>query len=333
MTCSDPTPNACRAGGGDSLTQARKTTVNKFLLALLLLALLSPGSARADVTRAPGDPIYAHISRYAAVIPPNDDPADIYYPDDPGSTSGDQRLPFALLLQGANVDKQFYEGFARTVAGYGFVVVVPNHKTTVFFQTGLFAQEDEVNEVLAFMTSEDANASSPLHGKIDTQTMALLGHSYGGAVGLNAIAGKCQFPFCIGFRFNRPAALKGGAFYGTNLKGPVGGIPELDNQGIPIALVQGTLDGMAAPAAGKETFDKIQDPPKAYVPIEGANHYGITDVNDPPGAKPDPNQPEISQALSVKTIGKWSALFLRAYVLGDAEARAYFTSNCGCRIA
>jgi len=72
-------------------------------------------------------------------------------------------------------------------------------------------------------------------------------------------------------------------FYGTNLKGPTGSIPELDNDGIPIVLVQGSIDGMATPAEGQATFYKIKNPPKAFITIEGANHYGITDVNNHKG--------------------------------------------------
>jgi len=135
--------------------------------------------------------------------------------------------------------------------------------------------------------------------------------------GLYAIEGTCQPPFCFGLKFHRPASLKSGVFYGTNLKGPIGAIPELENNGIPIALIQGSRDGLAIPADGKETFHKIKNPPKAYVTIEGANHYGITDLNNPPGAKPDTNVPLIPQEDAVEAIGRWSALLLRAYIQGE----------------
>ena len=265
----------------------------------------------------PGMPFYANISNYSIIIPTNNDPADIYYPNTQDSRRSSERLPFALLLQGANVDKSFYKGFASTVAGYGFVVVVPNHESNFIVESGLFAEEKELNDILAFMISENATSTSPLYGKIDTGTMMLLGHSYGGVAGLYAIEGTCQPPFCFGLKFHRPASLKGGVFYGTNLKGPIGAIPELDNNGIPIALIQGSRDGLAIPAHGKETFHKIKNPPKAYVTIEGANHYGITDLNNPPGAKPDTNIPLITQEDAVEAIGRWSALLLRAYIQGE----------------
>ena len=258
---------------------------------------------------------YDKIYNYSVTIPPNDDPADIYYPDQSDVKNGIDNFPFALLLQGANVDKSFYSEFARVVAGFGFIVVVPNHKSNMILTKGLYAEESEVNEVLAFMESENARANSPLFQKIDANTMVLLGHSYGGVASLYAIQGSCQFPFCIGFSYSRPDALKGGAFYGTNLKGPIGPIPSLDNRGLAVCLIQGSRDGLATPAETKETYNNIKDEPKAYITIQGANHYGITDVDNPPGAKPDENEPLISQQESIETIGIEAALFLRRFCL------------------
>lgn len=274
-------------------------------------------SVLGEIEIEPDKPLYRYIYNYSVKIPPNNDPADIYYPYKSDIKKGVNKFPFALLLQGANVDKSFYSGFARIVAAFGFIVVVPNHKSTVIITTGLYAEENEVNDVLTFMESENARADSPLSQKIDANTMVLLGHSYGGAASLYAIQGSCQFPFCIGFGFHRPDALKGGAFYGTNLKGPIGPIPMLDNHGLAICLIQGSMDGLATPAETEETYHNIKDDPKSYIIVEGANHYGLTDVNNPPGAKPDENIPLISQRESVKIIGREAALFLRHFCLAE----------------
>ncbi len=275
-------------------------------------------SAIAETGIESSKPLYRQISNYSVEIQPNDDSADIYYPNQSDLVDGTGKLPFALLLQGANVDKSFYSGFARTVASYGFIVVIPNHRSTSIIMNGLYAEESEVNEVLSFMIAENSREDSPLNQRIDTDTMVLLGHSYGGAASLYAIQGSCQLPFCIGFGFHRPDALTGGAFYGPNLKGPIGSLPELDNHGLPICLIQGSVDGMATPAETEETYNNIKDEPKANVLIQGANHYGITDVNDPPGAKPDENAQLISQQESIEAIGRNASLFLRHYALGQA---------------
>jgi predicted dienelactone hydrolase len=175
------------------------------------------------------------------------------------------------------------------------------------------------------MTAEH-EGSGPLSGVLDTGTLVLLGHSYGGVAGLYAIMDQCVFPFCTG-TFSRPDALAGGAFYGTNMKPPLGSIPPVPNDGLPLALVQGSVDGKAAPADGETTFDQIEDPPKLFATIEGANHYGICDQDNPPGAQADPNAATIEQATAVETAARWSALFLRATVLEDAQAAQYISTT------
>jgi hypothetical protein len=86
---------------------------------------------------------------------------------------------------------------------------------------------------------------------------------------------------------------------------------------------------MALPADTQEAYTKIQDPPKAYVGVIGANHYGICDANNPAGADPDTAAPDIEQPVAVETIGRWSAMFLRAHVLGEEAAAQYVHETGG----
>jgi predicted dienelactone hydrolase len=300
-------------------------------IAMLLLALFYPacctemalGTYVANATGYdPSSPLYENVSKYTTIIPPNGDEADIFYPNNKNHT-----YPVALLLQGANVDKSYYSHYAKLVAGYGFIVVVPNHWSTSIAGRGLFAEEREAGDVLFFMVSENKSEASPLYGLVDTETMVLLGHSYGGVAGLYLIQDKCQFPFCLGINIDRPEALKGAAFYGTNLAMPFIPMAEIDNHGTPILLLQGSLDGQAEPAEGEETFERIKDAPKAFVILRGANHYGITDINNPPGSRADSNEPSINQSKAIDSSARWSALFLRAFVLGDEAARNYLLQS------
>lgn len=240
------------------------------------------------------------------------DPADVYAPA-AGDIDGD--LPVALLLQGANVDKSAYAGYARAVADYGFVVVVPNHTRTFFGQTGLFAEQAQAAWTVTWMNAEDGRAGSPLAGKIDTDSLGLLGHSFGGAAGLAVTTGVCAPPFC-GEPAAQPAELKGAALFGTNNTPPGGSAnPPVPNT-VPVALVQGTVDGVAPPAAAQATYEAVQQPPKMLVSVTGANHYGITDTQAPAGAIPDPSPQTIPQQDGIKTSARWSAMFLRT-VMGD----------------
>jgi len=250
------------------------------------------------------------------------DPADLYLPVTPDASRSDA-LPIALMLPGALVHRSYYSQFASAVAGHGFAVVVPTHERSLpeFNVSGELAEASQITETLGFLQQETVNPSSPLYQKLDSSRMVLLGHSHGGAVGLNAIANTCMFPFCTP-PFSRPDAVVAGIFYGVNSQNPTTGeFRPTANNTIPVALVQGSLDGVATPDEAIATYDLIETPPKALITIEGTNHYGITNVNNPPGAFPDASSPTLEQTQGVEAIAQWTGYFLRAHVYGDVEAR------------
>ena len=137
---------------------------------------------------------------------------------------------------------------------------------------------------------------------------------------------------------SRPDELVGGVFFGTDLRFSLNtdenaeptSIPTLDNADLPTALILGTNDGIFDPEETVETYQQIQDPLKALIEVEGANHFGITNENDPlnrfttpadvPPITPDPNSQTVPQAISIDTIATWSSLFLRSTVLDDQTA-------------
>ena len=273
-------------------------------------------------------PLFDEVNIFTASIPASGDLADVYFPTLPTSSSNNDSLPIALFLQGANVDKSEYSAFASIVASYGFAVVAPNHRSDVFapfgLPEGLFAEQGQVNDVLNFARSENSNPNSPVNGILDPNKLVLLGHSFGGIVGLNAIEGSCNFPTCLD-EFNRSPELLGGAFYASALsQGNLEGItPPLNNSNIPVALLAGDRDGVTPLPLIEETFSQIQQPPKSLITINGANHFGITNRNNPPDTVSDPNSPILDQAVAIETIARWSSLFLRGRALGDEGALKY----------
>lgn len=76
-------------------------------------------------------PLFSEVEQIETVIPSSGDVVDIFVPDGSSSYSPTKSLPVALFLQGANVDKSNYEEYAKVVASYGFVVVVPNNLKTL----------------------------------------------------------------------------------------------------------------------------------------------------------------------------------------------------------
>ncbi|WP_067833194.1 alpha/beta hydrolase family protein [Actinomadura kijaniata] len=276
--------------------------------AALALAASPLTAATASPARASAGPI-----EYPTTV--HGDAADVYAPGDRAN------LPVALLLQGADVDKSHYSAFARAVARLGFAVVVPNHRRAVFGRTGLYAETAQAAWTVEWMRAEDARAGSPLRGRIDERSLVLLGHSFGGATGLALTTGACAPPFCAD-PAARPAELRGAALHGTNNTPRGGGAnPPVPNT-VPVALVQGTADGVAAPAAAAGTYDAIQRPPKMLVSVTGANHYDLTDGQNPAGALPDPSPQTLGQDASIRASARWSGMFLRT-ALGDRWAAAW----------
>ena len=287
------------------------------------------GKSAASHTTFSPNPLYDQVKHYTTTIAANGAPADVYYPVIPPTAD---QLPIALMLQGALVDKVDYSKYAETVARYGFVVVVPNNKRTTTGQngqpiTGLLADQQEINHVLAQMKVEDTDPTSPIFKITDTKNLGLLGHSFGGYAGLAAIQNICDPAVCAG-DYTRPTELKAGIFYGTNFQSSPnsGTFPTIDNQDIPIGLISGTLDGVSDFGEAASTYVKIQGLPKALIAVEGANHYGITNKDN---VSRDSNRPALKQATATEAIGRWSGLFLRSHLLKDQGAFNYVYNTGG----
>ncbi len=286
-----------------------------FILGVSILGLILPATVVAEIF-----PI-SQIETQTITLKQGGDQADIYYPD-----SGNDKFPIVAVLQGALVDKSFYSQFGTALAQHGFVVVIPNHREELVLGPPgtppvlvLFPAQLVINDVLAQMEIENVDSKSGLFGIVDTERMGVVGHSAGGAAGLFALEGSCRQPFCFG-TYQKPQALIAGAFYGTNTcftegkttdsrcidgNAPppniLGGLIDVQTDGLPVALVQGSLDSQSTPEKGTATFD-ILDGPRQLITIDGANHYGISNINNPPGARPDLTSPSLNQDQAVTQI-------------------------------
>jgi alpha/beta superfamily hydrolase len=61
---------------------------------------------------------------------------------------------------------------------------------------------------------------------------------------------------------------------------------DLNTSGVAVALMQGTRDGVESLANVLRTYPTLETP-RRLITIEGANHYGITNGNNPFDAQPD----------------------------------------------
>lgn len=51
-------------------------------------------------------------------------------------------------------------------------------------------------------------------------------------------------------------------------------------------------------------------------------HYGITDVDNPPGADPEVNAQTLDHAKGVESTARWVGVFFASFLNGDMAARA-----------
>jgi dienelactone hydrolase len=276
------------------------------------------------------DPLYDEVDHYTTTISAkrpdgtvaDGDPADVYFPKLPHSCCNSTEFPIALLLQGALVDKADYSKFAKQVASYGFVVVVPNNERTVSLPdgssfTGLLAEQGQVNDVLDQMKVEDQDTESQIFKIVDTTKLGLLGHSFGGAVGIGATQEEIIIPRYSPKDYTSPLELKAGIFYGTSFTDPDTGEFLSINNKVPLGLIRGDLDGVSLPNRGQSTYDESLNLPKALITVKGANHYGITNEDN---IIRDPSRPTLDQASATSAIAQSSGLFLRATLLNDRSA-------------
>ncbi|MEU4424758.1 hypothetical protein AB0F81_29410 [Actinoplanes sp. NPDC024001] len=272
--------------------------------AVLAVTVAAPAPARAATPA---------VASYPTTI--NGDSADVYYP-----ASG-TRLPVALLLQGANVDKAHYSAFAAKLASYGFVVAVPNHTRALFGVSGLYPEGAQAGWTVDWAEAEDDDRSSPLYRRIDENTLVVAGHSFGAAAALSLSTGLCGIPFCP-VATTAPGELEAVVTYGgNNVQFGTDVVLPVANA-VPAGYVQGSADGVATPAEGRATYQLTAGTPKAFIEVAGANHYGITNGQNPAGALPDASAQTLCQAVGVETIARWSARWLLAQT-GDIAAKRY----------
>ncbi|GAA0941735.1 alpha/beta hydrolase family protein [Actinocorallia libanotica] len=282
------------------------------MLRLMLPAALSaafltglPAPAQAD----------APVSSFTSAV--GGDPADVYYP-----SAITERTPVALMLQGAQVGRAHYSAYARAVAAYGFIVVVPDHRRLLFFDDDFYPEQKQAAQTVAWMKAEDDRDGSPLEDRVKTTRLVLLGHSFGGAAGLSVVGEKCVFPFCTGLTYTMPTQVKAASLFGTNNKDYLTGAFATVDLQVPTQLVQGVQDGVALPADAETTYTKLTNDPKQIVRVSGTNHYGITDTQNPAGADPETGAQSLPQAQSIEIAARWAARFLLA-AMGDAAAEDY----------
>jgi hypothetical protein len=241
------------------------------------------------------------------------DQTDFYLPDGPGPH------PVLVFHQGAQVDKSYYSSFARLLAAAGVIVAIPNHRS--LFGAN-YSEQKVLNSTWEYLLEKNDDPDSSFFRLVDRHSLFAMGHSFGGVSAYGAAQGRCVAPVCFGGP-RPPEALLGVLLWGSFYSGDIANI-------VPMMHLQGSIDNLAE---ARSSFERIQNSPKILVVVDGANHYGITDVNNPDGAKADEAEPEVGQEVSIAAIAAWALRFIwPVYLFGDIEEFwLCSTGSCGDR--
>lgn len=113
---------------------------------------------------------------------------------DPGATPDTSQGPYPLVVlsPGFAIRSSSYGWLAEHLASYGFVVVSPQHNESLdprlLWRSAIERPQDMLT-LLAYL-DEEVQPESEFPGLIDTETVAVIGHSYGGYTALAAAGAR-----------------------------------------------------------------------------------------------------------------------------------------------
>jgi fermentation-respiration switch protein FrsA (DUF1100 family) len=271
----------------------------------------------------------------------------VYFPSCNADENGECGSPLAagltfpgvIFLQGGSVDASAYSTYVSKLAAEGYIVAVPNAPVT-FTQFGQRVQQATPFIALGaknLLISLNGNAASGIFGRLTPDNFALVGHSLGGVIaiitGSNDAATRCRPPgpggppgdlffVCAGYQ-GFGSGLKAVVTYGSSLffrQGPIAILFNTDTTGVPNVLIRGKADGRVPRINVTATYDSSLELPKAFIELDFANHFGITDSQEIPFASTDPSPQSKSQDWSTSQITKITKDALDAHCLNDHGA-------------
>lgn len=223
-------------------------------------------------------------------------------------------------------------------------MAVPNAPIQIIFGTQVQLTSPQIALAAKnLLIARDIDSSSAIYGRLVPNSFALSGHSFGGVMAILAASHDAPFlcgptgplrTLCNGYA-GFGAGLKGVVTYGTSMvdRGRLGVVTlfNTNTAGIPVVLIRGKNDGRLLLVDAQRTYDEALETPKAFIELDFANHFGITDAQTCPGCTSDINPQPKSQDWSTDQIRKIMVVALRAHLNGEANAlnKIYVEENLG----
>ena len=260
-------------------------------------------------------------------------PFDLYLPE------RNSPAPIIVISHGLGSNRDSYQYLAQYLAGHGFAVIVPEHKgsNAEHIQALLRGQADQVTESAEFINrtqdiglildelTQQAQTSSELIGRLDFETIGVVGQSFGGYTAL-ALAGatldfdylesSCPSPEQIETGNDRNLnlslllqcrALDLAAMQTESLQlslkderidaviaiNPIGsaifGPDGMDDIEIPVMIMTGSAD-IVAPILWEQVypFSWLQTPEKFLVTMHRGTHFSTIEMTEDDIPLPEP---------------------------------------------
>jgi dienelactone hydrolase len=269
---STPDRQAARRSGA-------RSAVRSLCCAVAVLAVTSCSTG--ETTTPEGYPVTSRVlsledpSRFTDPTPDErgvdaargrDLPTTVWYP-----ATGDGPFPLIVFSHGMNALPTSYEDLLERWAAAGFVVAAPKFPLTSLGSPGVvqdvFNQPADVSFVLTQVLALDTAADDDLADRIDTERIAVAGHSAGAITTIGLMSNCCRDD-----RFRAAVVLAGST---------AGLTPDFAAPGVPTLWLHGTADDTIPIDEGEAAYAAAPSP-KAFVLLaEGGHSAPFDQASDP----------------------------------------------------
>jgi len=181
------------------------------------------------------------------------------------------RYPLVVFSHGFAGFRDQSTFLTARLASWGFVVAAPDHLSRDLTEVlggpkGTTTDVADLMATISLMTAQDASASSPFHGHVDTRHVGAVGHSAGGAAVEALAATDPRVTTFIGLA---------GATVGSSLQSNSGPGTVVPHQ--PGMLMSGTLDHVVSHVGMIAAYGRMRSP-KRLILLRGAGHLVFADL-------------------------------------------------------
>ncbi len=181
------------------------------------------------------------------------------------------RYPLVVFSHGFAGFRDQSTFLTARLASWGFVVAAPDHLSRDLTEVlggpkGATTDVADLMATISLMGAQDASASSPFHGHVDTRRVGAVGHSAGGAAVEALAATDPRVTTFIGLA---------GATVGSSLQSTSGPGTVVPHQ--PGLLMSGTSDHVVSHIGMIAAYGRMHSP-KRLILLRGAGHLVFADL-------------------------------------------------------